>query len=88
VRQGRYRVHRTVQRVRHLGRLRLNRLIERVEGANTYLPTAEGQRVAIFYLFGIHPGTAHTWAKFAQASWTDYLAAGTTSEPAAVRLNG
>ena len=32
-----------------LGRLRLNRLIERVEGTNTYLPTAEGQRVAIFY---------------------------------------
>jgi hypothetical protein len=32
-----------------LGRLRLNRLIERVEGTNTYLPTTEGQRVAIFY---------------------------------------
>jgi hypothetical protein len=32
-----------------LGRLRLNRLIERVAGTNTYLPTAEGQRVAIFY---------------------------------------
>jgi hypothetical protein len=39
-------------------------------------------------LFGIHPGTAHTWAKFAQASWTDYLAAGTTSEPDAISLNG
>lgn len=32
-----------------LGRLRLNHLIERVEGTNTYLPTADGQRVAIFY---------------------------------------
>ncbi len=32
-----------------LGRLRLNGLIERIEGTNTYLPTAEGQRVAIFY---------------------------------------
>jgi len=32
-----------------LGRLRLNGLIERVEGTNTYLPTAEGQRVAVFY---------------------------------------
>jgi hypothetical protein len=32
-----------------LGRLRLNGLIERVEGTNTYLPTAQGQRVAIFY---------------------------------------
>jgi hypothetical protein len=32
-----------------LGRLRLNRLIDRVKGTNTYLPTAEGQRVAIFY---------------------------------------
>ena len=32
-----------------LGRLRLNGLIERLEGTNTYLPTAEGQRVAIFY---------------------------------------
>ena len=32
-----------------LGRLRLNGLIERIEGTNTYLPTPEGQRVAIFY---------------------------------------
>jgi hypothetical protein len=32
-----------------LGRLRLNGLIERLEGTNSYLPTAEGQRVAIFY---------------------------------------
>jgi hypothetical protein len=32
-----------------LGRLRLNGLIERLEGSNTYVPTAEGQRVAIFY---------------------------------------
>ena len=32
-----------------LGRLRLNGLIERLEGTNTYLPTAHGQRVAIFY---------------------------------------
>jgi hypothetical protein len=26
-------------------------------------------------LFGIHPGTAHSWAKLAQTSWTEYLAA-------------
>lgn len=32
-----------------LGRLRLNGLIERIDGANTCLPTAERQRVAIFY---------------------------------------
>ena len=32
-----------------LGRLRLNGLIERVEGSNTYLLTPDGQRVAIFY---------------------------------------
>jgi hypothetical protein len=32
-----------------LGRLRLNRLIERLDGTNTYRLTAEGQRVAIFY---------------------------------------
>jgi len=32
-----------------LGRLRLNELVERLEGSNTYVPTAEGQRVAIFY---------------------------------------
>jgi len=32
-----------------LGRLRLNGLIERLDGTNTYRPTAEGQRVAIFY---------------------------------------
>jgi hypothetical protein len=32
-----------------LGRLRLNGLIERIDGTNTYLPTAEGQRVAVFY---------------------------------------
>jgi len=32
-----------------LGRLRLNGLIERLEGTNTYRLTAEGQRTAIFY---------------------------------------
>jgi hypothetical protein len=32
-----------------LGRLRLNGLIDRVEGSNTYLLTGDGQRVAIFY---------------------------------------
>jgi len=32
-----------------LGRLRLNGLIERIEGTNTLLPTPDGQRVAIFY---------------------------------------
>lgn len=32
-----------------LGRLRLNGLIERLDGTNTYTPTTEGQRVAIFY---------------------------------------
>ena len=32
-----------------LGRLRLNGLIERIEGTNRYRLTADGQRVAIFY---------------------------------------
>jgi hypothetical protein len=32
-----------------LGRLRLNRLIERLDGTNTYTLTGDGQRVAIFY---------------------------------------
>lgn len=32
-----------------LGRLRLNALIERLEGSNTYVLTSDGQRVAIFY---------------------------------------
>jgi hypothetical protein len=32
-----------------LGRLRLNGIIERLEGTNTYRITAAGQRVAIFY---------------------------------------
>jgi hypothetical protein len=32
-----------------LGRLRLNGLIERIEGTNTYLPTPDGQRAAVFY---------------------------------------
>ena len=32
-----------------LGRLRLNGVIKRAEGSNTYLLTADGQRVAIFY---------------------------------------
>jgi hypothetical protein len=31
------------------GRLRLNGVIERIEGSNTYLLTTDGQRVAIFY---------------------------------------
>jgi predicted MarR family transcription regulator len=32
-----------------LGRLRLNGLIQRLNASNTYVLTAEGQRVAIFY---------------------------------------
>jgi hypothetical protein len=32
-----------------LARLRLNGLIERLEHTSTYIPTAEGQRVAVFY---------------------------------------
>ncbi len=32
-----------------LGRLRLNGLIERIEGTNRYRLTSDGQRVAIFY---------------------------------------
>jgi hypothetical protein len=32
-----------------LGRLRLNGLIERLHGSNSYLLTPDGQRVAIFY---------------------------------------
>jgi hypothetical protein len=47
---------------------------------------AELPPIVIADLFGIHPGTAHAWAKFARASWTDYLAAATTSEPAAANL--
>nr|UAX58523.1 XRE family transcriptional regulator [Streptomyces sp. A144] len=31
-------------------------------------------------LFGIHPGTAHRWARFAQDSWADYLAARAATE--------
>jgi hypothetical protein len=32
-----------------LARLRLNGLIERLEHTNTYVPTSEGQRIAVFY---------------------------------------
>jgi hypothetical protein len=35
--------------------------------------------IVIADLFGIHPGTAHAWANFVQASWTDYLAADLTT---------
>lgn len=31
--------------------------------------------IVVSDLFGIYPGTAHAWAKYAQTSWTDYLAA-------------
>lgn len=31
--------------------------------------------IVVSDLFGIHPTTAHAWAKFAQTTWTDYLAA-------------
>jgi len=41
--------YRTNQMSYDLAGLRLNGLIERVEGTNTYLPTADGQRVAVFY---------------------------------------
>jgi hypothetical protein len=30
--------------------------------------------IVIADLFGINPGTAHRWAKFAGNSWDDYLA--------------
>jgi hypothetical protein len=36
---------------------------------------AELPPIVVSDLFGIHPGTAHGWAKFAQTSWTEYLAA-------------
>ncbi|MBB5801309.1 DNA-directed RNA polymerase specialized sigma24 family protein [Saccharothrix ecbatanensis] len=31
--------------------------------------------IVVSDLFGIHPGTAHSWAKLAQASLAEYLAA-------------
>ena len=44
---------------------------------NTAMIEAVGELppIVIADLFGIHPGTAHAWAKYAQASWIDYLAA-------------
>jgi hypothetical protein len=40
----------TINQMSHdLGRLRINGLIERVEGSNTWLLTPDGQRVAVFY---------------------------------------
>ncbi|MFD9007735.1 hypothetical protein [Streptomyces sp. NPDC059552] len=36
--------------------------------------------IVISDLFGIHPGTAHSWARLAQNSWTDYLAARARTE--------
>ncbi|GAB3436425.1 hypothetical protein [Actinophytocola sediminis] len=43
--------------------------------------------IVIADLFGIHPGTAHSWAKYAQTTWTDYLAADTVTDQAATRTN-
>lgn len=56
-----------------------------VAARNTAMIEAVGELppIVIADLFGIHPGTAHTWAKFAQASWTDYLAADTATKPIA-----
>ncbi|MFJ6087961.1 hypothetical protein ACIQI8_41995 [Streptomyces sp. NPDC092369] len=31
--------------------------------------------IVVSDLLGIDPGTAHKWARFAQDSWADYLAA-------------
>lgn len=36
---------------------------------------AELPPIVISDLFGIHPGTAQKWAKLAQVSWSEYLAA-------------
>ena len=33
---------------------------------------AELPPIVVGDLFGIHPGTAHTWAKLAQTTWTVY----------------
>lgn len=54
-----------------------------VAARNTAMIEAVGELppIVIADLFGIHPGTAHAWAKFAQASWTDYLAADAATEP-------
>lgn len=41
---------------------------------------AELPPIVVADLFGIHPGTACAWAKLAQISWTDYLAACQPSE--------
>lgn len=31
--------------------------------------------IVVANLFGIHPGTANSWARYANASWAAYLAA-------------
>jgi hypothetical protein len=36
--------------------------------------------IVVSDLFGIHPGTAHRWARYAQDSWADYLAASRDAE--------
>ncbi|WP_216207055.1 hypothetical protein [Amycolatopsis aidingensis] len=53
---------------------------------NTAMIEAVGELppIVIADLFGIHPGTAHSWAKFAQASWTDYLAVDAATESDAI----
>jgi hypothetical protein len=39
--------------------------------------------VVVADVFGIHPGTVHRWAKFADSSWSDYLAAMRDTAPTA-----
>ena len=46
-----------------LGRLRLNGLIERVQGTNTYLLTDDGQRVAMFYARSTPASCVHCWPR-------------------------
>jgi hypothetical protein len=36
--------------------------------------------IVISDLFGVSAGSAHRWARFAQDSWTDYLAACTNDD--------
>ncbi|MEZ0096155.1 hypothetical protein [Streptacidiphilus sp. EB129] len=37
--------------------------------------------IVVSDLFGLHPSTAHRWAKYAQSSWADYLAAHDITRP-------
>ncbi|MFJ8804048.1 hypothetical protein [Streptomyces sp. NPDC102487] len=73
--------HRPITAQRIVNKLRKHGL-EVISARNTAMleAVADLPPIVISGLFGVSAGSAHRWARFAQDSWTDYLAACTNDD--------